>query len=62
MNGYKDELVWTSAWLYKATGKKKYLRKAKEFYQEISGQVDSIYYIPQNGYTWDDKTLGAQVM
>merc|ERR1719394_921116 len=30
--GYEDELIWSAAWLYKATGKSEYLTKAENMY------------------------------
>ena len=40
-SGYKDELVWGAAWLYRATKDPNYLKKAEKYYNEfgMSGQV-----------------------
>lgn len=37
-SGYKDELVWGAAWLYRATGDSTYLDKAKEYYKDLSNE------------------------
>ena len=40
-SGYKDELVWGAAWLYRATNDRSYLAKAEKYYNEfgMNGQV-----------------------
>ena len=55
-SGYKDELVWAAAWLYKATGKAKYLNKAKSIITELGGQ-----YAVESEISWDRKLIAAQV-
>ena len=56
--GYIDELVWSSAWLYKATGEQSYLTQALSYYPN---EWDSQWNFPYNGYNWDDKTIAVQV-
>ena len=40
-SGFKDELVWGAAWLYKATRDPSYLAKAEKYYNDfgMNGQV-----------------------
>lgn len=40
-SGYKDELVWGAAWLYRATKDGNYLTKAEKYYNDfgMNGQV-----------------------
>ena len=40
-SGYKDELVWGAAWLYRATKQRSYLTKAEKYYKDfgMNGQV-----------------------
>jgi endoglucanase len=38
-SGYNDELVWGAAWLYKATGDKKYLKKAEDYHKKSGIQL-----------------------
>ncbi|KAL1222614.1 Endoglucanase 20 [Cardamine amara subsp. amara] len=52
-SGYKDELLWAAAWLYKATGENKYLSYAisnKDWSQAV------------NEFSWDNKFAGAQAL
>ena len=55
-SGYKDELVWGAAWLYKATKNPEYLTKSEQYYNEYG----------MNGkpwaFSWDDKKAGAQLL
>ncbi|XP_048582488.1 endoglucanase A isoform X2 [Nematostella vectensis] len=55
-SGYKDELVWGAAWLYRATKKASYLTKAKKYFNDfgIGGTAWA--------FSWDDKKAGAQVL
>ena len=55
-NGYKDELVWGAAWLYKATGDSAYLNKAEKYYNEfdLGGKIGI--------FSWDDKTVGVHAL
>jgi len=55
-SGYHDELVWSAAWLAKATQETEYLDKAKELYDEFDlGGLSS-------EFGWDDKKAGAQLL
>lgn len=51
-SGYQDELVWSAAWLYKATKDKTYLDKAESFF--VDKDVTEL--------SWDDKTIGATIL
>lgn len=51
-SGYNDELLWSAAWLYKATGEEQYLDKANSYYQ--SKDVGEL--------SWDEKTAGATIL
>ena len=51
-SGYNDELLWSAAWLYKATGDSYYLSKVDEFFQ--SKDVAEL--------SWDEKTAGATIL
>ena len=51
-SGYVDELIWSAAWLFKATGKSSYLEKAEALW------VDKSY----GEFSWDDKTAGGNVL
>ena len=55
-SGYNDELVWGAAWLYKATGNKAYLNKAKKYYNDFSlaGKTEK--------FSWDGKTVGVHAL
>ncbi|MGB1091694.1 MAG: glycoside hydrolase family 9 protein, partial [Oceanobacter sp.] len=54
-SGYQDELVWSAAWLYRATGQQSYLNAAESHYQSMS---------KGHGWThaWDDKSYGSFVL
>ena len=49
-NGYYDELGWSAAWMFKATGEQMYLDKAVQFYYEFGLNVTT-----NGGIGWDDK-------
>jgi endoglucanase len=60
-SGYKDELVWSAAWLYKATGISSYLSAATSAYNQLgttSGGVKSYAWTQ----AWDDKSYGSYVL
>nr|QGX74967.1 cellulase [Oryctes rhinoceros] len=44
--GYGDELTWSAIWLHKATGEKKYLKKAISFYEtfRLKERPNEFYY------------------
>ena len=50
--GYKDELMWSAAWLYKLTADKYYLNKAEHFFENKDATELS----------WDDKTIAAHIL
>ncbi|XP_064611792.1 endoglucanase E-4-like [Liolophura sinensis] len=52
--GYKDELGWSAAWLYQATGDQKYLTAAESYHSDLSGFAW--------GLSWDDKQAGYQIL
>lgn len=54
-SGFYDELAWAGAWLYRATGDKKYLSKAESYYPQ-AGQ-DYAWAM-----CWDDVHIGAAVV
>jgi len=56
-SGYKDELLWAAAWLYKATNNNYYLQEARKIYDEMSGQ-----YLSEKEISWDRKMVSAQVL
>lgn len=49
----KDELLWAAAWLYKATGKSKYLN----YVSSNKGWSQSV-----SEFSWDNKYAGVQVL
>eukprot|EP01132_Coremiostelium_polycephalum_P002079 gene2079-2565_t len=57
-SGFKDEIVWGSIWLHKATGDESYLTKAKEDYSTfgIGGMAQS------NSHDWDLKAPGCALL
>ncbi|KYR00625.1 cellulase [Tieghemostelium lacteum] len=57
-SGYKDEIVWSSIWLFKATSDQSYLTKAKSDYATfgIGGMAQ------QNSHDWDLKAPGVALL
>ena len=55
-SSYEDELIWSAAWLYKATGNAEYLTKAENMYQSRSQTWTSW------AFDWSDKLPGAQLL
>jgi hypothetical protein len=56
-SGFNDELVWSAAWLYRATGERAYLDKAEAIYaQNFAGQTMTWTH------SWDDKRYGASIL
>ncbi|WCJ36499.1 glycosyl hydrolase 9B1 [Euphorbia peplus] len=53
-NGYKDELVWGAAWLYKATDDKKYWNYVQTHINDISNDPSE--------FGWDNKDAGINVL
>ncbi|OIW05375.1 hypothetical protein TanjilG_28840 [Lupinus angustifolius] len=52
-SGYKDELLWAAAWLYRATELKTYL--------DYLGQASDTGGV-RSTFSWDDKFTGAQLL
>ncbi|KAL0393595.1 UNVERIFIED_CONTAM: Endoglucanase [Sesamum latifolium] len=52
-SGYKDELLWAAAWLYKASGDSNYLNY-------VSTNQD--WSRPASEFSWDSKFAGAQTL
>ncbi|KAM3407156.1 hypothetical protein ACQJBY_000917 [Aegilops geniculata] len=52
-SGFQDELLWASAWLYRATKDGKYL----DFLRQNQGSSN-----PVNEFSWDNKQVGAQML
>lgn len=50
---FQDELLWASAWLFKATRDAKYL----DFLTNNQGSSN-----PVNEFSWDNKYAGAQML
>jgi hypothetical protein len=56
-SGYLDELLWSAAWLYRATGESQYLTKAESIYNQ-SFASDSLRWT----HSWDGKVYGSIVL
>lgn len=54
-NGFKDEIVWATSWLYQATGDASLLERARSDYYDIRGTVSS-------SFDWDNKGPGVAVL
>lgn len=55
--GYQDEVAWAAAWLYSATGEKRYLNDAASIYQSaIQGRLTGA------ASCWDDKRPALAVL
>lgn len=52
-SGYQDELLWAAAWLYKATGKGRYL----DFVLNNTGWSQAV-----SEFSWDNKFAGVQTL
>lgn len=50
--GYFDELAWSAAWLYRATGEQAYLSQAEAHFDQANED-------PNWSHSWDGKTNGA---
>ena len=55
-DSYEDELIWSAAWLYRATGKQEYLTKAEQYYASRTKN-----WTPW-AFDWDDKMAGATLL
>ncbi|MFZ4484404.1 MAG: glycoside hydrolase family 9 protein [Chthoniobacterales bacterium] len=56
-SGYFDELIWSAAWLYRATGETAYLTKAETLFAERFAHAGARWT-----HSWDDKSYGAAVL
>ncbi|KAG0557529.1 hypothetical protein KC19_11G137900 [Ceratodon purpureus] len=56
-NGFKDELVWGAAWLFKATGDDWYRHYLVSNGGTLGGTTTAV-----NEFSWDSKYAGAQVL
>lgn len=56
-SGYNDELIWSAAWLYRATGETAYLQKAETLYNQSLANASLRWT-----HAWDDKAYGAIVL
>ncbi|XP_077990544.1 endoglucanase E-4-like [Glandiceps talaboti] len=54
--GFGDELMWASAWLYRATNDTRYLEDAEKYYREYDG--DQLSY----AFGWNDKRPAVQLL
>ncbi len=61
-SGYQDELVWSAAWLYKATGNNTYLTNAKTDYNQLGTEGQSSNKSYKWTQAWDDKSYGSYVL
>lgn len=55
-SGYKDELAWAAAWIYRRSGDTSYLRKAKSMYKSAGLKTMAKLF------SWDDKKVGVQLL
>lgn len=55
-SGFGDELAWSAAWLFRATGEKNYETDVEKHFQEFG--LDR----RPNEFAWDDKTAGVQIL
>jgi len=56
-SGYGDELAWSAAWLYAATGEASYLEDVNSHYEEFSLGAERPLQL-----SWDDKKAAAHVI
>ncbi|RAL51638.1 hypothetical protein DM860_010356 [Cuscuta australis] len=56
-SGYKDELLWAAAWLFRATGKNEYLEYLVLQGEALRGTGESV-----KEFSWDNKYAGVQVL
>ena len=54
-SGFNDELLWSAAWLYKASGLQRYLDAVESRYSSYGGSN----LAPE--FSWDNKYPGVQV-
>jgi len=61
-SGYNDELVWSAAWMHKATGEQTYLNNARAAYENLSTEGQSSEKSYKWTHAWDDKAYGSYVL
>jgi endoglucanase len=61
-SGYADELVWSAAWLYRATGDSSYLDAAVQDYENLSTEQQTSLKSYKWTHAWDDKSYGTYVL
>lgn len=61
-SGYNDELVWSAAWLYKATGEQRYLDAAEADYANLNTEPQTTTKSYKWTQAWDDKSYGSYVL
>jgi hypothetical protein len=58
-SGFWDELMWSAAWLYLATGDSAYLAKAESYIPNLKKEVNTTEYEYKWAQCWDDSHVGA---
>jgi len=61
-NGFRDELLWASVWLYIATNDSTYLDKAEAYVPEQNREPGTTYMKYKKTQCWDDVHYGAMLM
>jgi len=61
-SAYHDELVWASAWLYKATGEQTFLNTAQQEYQYLGTDGSTGVKAFSWTHVWDNKAYGSYVL
>lgn len=61
-SAYHDELVWASAWLYKATGEQTFLNDAQQEYQYLGTDGSTGVKAFSWTHVWDNKAYGSYVL
>ncbi|CAO2814097.1 unnamed protein product [Amaranthus hypochondriacus] len=56
-SGYKDELLWAAAWLYRATNKDYYLKYVVQNAESMGGTGWAV-----KEFSWDNKYAGLQIL
>ncbi|KAK3143376.1 hypothetical protein QOZ80_4AG0299590 [Eleusine coracana subsp. coracana] len=56
-SGYQDELLWSAAWLYEATGEADYLQYIAQNAEAFGGIGWAVFQ-----FSWDNKYAGLQVL
>ncbi|HEX8914633.1 MAG TPA: glycoside hydrolase family 9 protein, partial [Humisphaera sp.] len=61
-SGFQDELVWSAAWLHRATSEPAYLAKAEAEYDRLANQNGTAFKPYKWTHSWDDKSYGCYVL